>query len=168
MCLLSPFKGRRYVVVLQQGGSCQKSEGGEFSFEIPPPPIRFLKIRFGHRITTLSSQNSLSPTNFAVLSVFRSYIRCESFVSAPSSPSICRKAPRVSLPILRPKSTLFLEDCSSVELNNTRVPHENCGLSNVLLCGNEVLSVEIARTIITMRLRRNTVPLYLVNTSLTP
>jgi hypothetical protein len=27
-----------------------------------------------------------------------------------------------------PKSTLSLEDCSSVELNNTRVPHGNCGI----------------------------------------
>ena len=60
-----------------------KSEGGGFSFEIPPPSIRFVKTRFGHRITTLSSRNPSNPTNFAVLSVFRSHFRCESFPSAP-------------------------------------------------------------------------------------
>jgi hypothetical protein len=40
MCLLSPFKGRRYVVVLQQGGSCQKAKGANsLSRSRPPDPI---------------------------------------------------------------------------------------------------------------------------------
>jgi hypothetical protein len=95
-----------------------------------PRSIRFLKIRFGHRITTLLSQNSSSPTNFAVLSVFRSHIRCESFLSAPfvavqfpvGAASLVADSPG------GPNSTLSLEDCSSVELNNTRVPYDICGL----------------------------------------
>jgi hypothetical protein len=74
---------RLTYMMLHQGGSYQKSKGGGFSFEIPPPSIRFVKIRFGHRITTLSSRNPSSPTNFAVLLVFRSHVRCKSFLSAP-------------------------------------------------------------------------------------
>jgi hypothetical protein len=71
-----------HLVVVLRSGSYQKRRG-RILFRDPAPSIRFLKIRFGHRITTLPSQNSLRPTNFAVLSVFCSRIRCKSFVSAP-------------------------------------------------------------------------------------
>jgi hypothetical protein len=61
----------------------RKAKGAGSLARSHPPRSDFLKIRFGHRITRLPSRNSSSPTSFAVLPVFRSGIRCKSFLSAP-------------------------------------------------------------------------------------
>jgi NAD(P)-dependent dehydrogenase (short-subunit alcohol dehydrogenase family) len=61
----------------------KKAKGASSLARSRPPRSDFLKIRFGHRITRLPSRNSSSSTNFAVLAVFRSNVRCTSFLSAP-------------------------------------------------------------------------------------
>src|SRR3984957_18069227 len=113
-----------------------QSEEGGFSCEIPPPSIRFFEdpVRSpNHNIVIAKSRGShklrgsLSlpfPHPLQELSVCA--IRCR-----PVSWGLRESRRRFSW---SPKSTLSLEDCSSVELNNTRVPHNNYGLSNILLC----------------------------------
>jgi hypothetical protein len=101
-----------------------------------------VKTRFGHRITTLSSRNPSNPTNFAVLSVFRSHFRCESFLSAPfvavqfpgGSESLVADSPggrsplspwKIALPLIR----IILESVITIADSETFFYVEMKGLS---------------------------------------
>ena len=128
MCLLSPFNDRRYVV-LYQGGFRQKAKGANsLSRSRPLDPIFEDPVR--------------SPNHNFVIAKSRGSHKHRGSLSLPfphplQELSVCaiRRRP-VSWGLREsrrrfswwPKSTLSLEDCSSVELNNTRVPHNNYGL----------------------------------------
>jgi hypothetical protein len=108
----------------------RKKRRGRILFRDPAPSIRFLKIRFGHRITTFviakffeahKLRSSLGLPFLHPLQELRvCAIRCR--------PVACRHRESRRRFSWWPTSTLFLEDRSSVELNNTRVPYDNCGL----------------------------------------
>jgi hypothetical protein len=77
-----------------------KKRRGRILFRDPAPSFRFLKTRFGHRITRLSSRNPSSPANsrFSQSSVPTFLARASCL--RHSSPSSFLEASRVSLPIL--------------------------------------------------------------------
>ena len=123
--------GHRYEEVEKRGFPVRiKKRRGRILFRDPAPSIRFFE-------DPVRSPNH----NFVIAKFFESH-KLRGSLSLPFPHSlqelpvctirrrpVSRAAPRVSSPILCwPKSTLSLEDCSSVKLNNTRVPYDNCGL----------------------------------------